>query len=1125
MLQAQTIDTAITYLYVAPRKEYSTRRGDGSPQRPFSSLEQARQAIRQLRSKSGGRLPGHGVTVRLREGVYELSSAFRLDPSDAGTEEAPLVFTAFPGEKVILSGGRRIPPGKVSPLSKDAALRILSRPSIRNIREIDLAGLGISDYGTRQVTGFSRPYANSAMELFINGRPYHLARYPDNKMILLDTADVVDKGISAKSSYPGKIRFDKTKLALWSHAGDMMVSGNFKYAWATDQLRVASADPKTGIVSFADSHPFGIIGGKEWNQYYFFNILEEIDQPGEYYVDAKKGKLCFYPLAPLRSSDTIVVSMLEDALVSMKGAGHVRWENIVFEAGRGIGIYMENTESDRIEHCTIRNMGVVGVCIGKGGRSERQHRLPAPSDPVVPEEGLSERLGSLHGLLYENTTFNREGGRNNGVIDCKIENTGCGGISIGGGDRFTLVPAGNYIYSCEFTNCGRIDYSYRSPVNIDGVGNKVQHCRFNACPATAIYLHGNNHLIEYNEISEACNFIDDQGAIYMGRDPSEFGNIIRWNFFHDIGHLGMTMAVYFDDGACGSLLYGNVFYKAGSRTVMVGGGSYNHIFNNIFIDSKMAFHLDDRLANWSKKSLSPGGLFEHRLQKVNYRAPPYATAYPGLAAYFANHPETPQHNDIENNVLVNVEMVNNGKKEWGPVHDDNFITADDPGFVDAAHMDFTLKQHSVIFEKLPDFQPIPFSEIGLIKGAVKDTVPQDSLSQVRECRPRQGLPNFFKKLKAGREVTVAWLGGSITQAAGGYREQSTAWLQKTYPGTKISAINAGVGGTGADLAAFRVKSQVLAFHPDLVFVEFAVNDKNTDTARIHETMEGIVRQIWQQDGGTDICFVYTMTAEMAPELAMNRLPAAARAMEDIAQYYHIPSVDMCLEAVALASAGKMVFKGRENEYPGQMVFSADNVHPYPQTGHRLYTEALTRSLRQMDRGTDTAAQIHDPGKALTRNRYEQAQMLPADQMKSTGQWVTVENSKDGAGVLTPRPFPVLLKSGQPGASLIVRFTGTMVGLYDVVGPGSGKWETILDGQPPKSYTRFDKFATYWRPNYLVLTDLPPGEHIVEFRVSGERLDKRKLLGGNVGDLEATPGKYIENACYAAFLLLAGQIHP
>ncbi|HWK05843.1 MAG TPA: right-handed parallel beta-helix repeat-containing protein [Puia sp.] len=728
--QREVVAGDTTSLYVAPdrggragpTKSADRALRDGTMLHPFTSMEEAKQAIRKLRKKLGGRLPAGGVTVRLRGGIYELSSGFVLGKEDSGTEESPVIYTAFPGERVILSGGKKIAVAKGTPVSKEAAQRILSKDAIPSIREIDLRQLGIMDYGVNGITGFRRPYINAPMELFINSKPYHLARYPNDTKILLDTGDVVDNGLEKipageKGGHPGKIRFDKERLALWAHATGIIAAGNFAYAWATDQLRVAAADPATGVVSFADTHPFAITGGKEWNQYFFFNLLEEIDQPGEYYIDHQKGKLYFYPLEPLRSTDTIEVSMLEDALVSLKGADFIRFRDMDFEAGRGIGVYMENTLSDRVENCTIRNMGVLGVCIGKGSKPERVHRLPDPLDPVCPNETLSGRLGSLHELLYENTVFDREGGKNNGVTGCRIENTGCGGISLGGGSRMELEPAGNYVYNCQFTNCGRIDYSYKSPVNIDGVGNSVRHCLFDACAATAIYLHGNNHLIEYNIISEACHFVDDQGAIYMGRDPSESGNTIRWNFFKNIGHGEMmTMAVYFDDGACGSEVYGNVFYKAGTRTIMVGGGSYNHIFNNVFIGSKMALHLDDRLSNWAKHSLDSGGLFALRLRQVGYDHAPYSAVYPWLAAYFRSHPEVPQHNDIENNVFAQVEELHNGSAEWGPIHADNLITQSDPGFVDPAGLNFTLKKEAEVFKRLPGFKPIPFSEIGLIKN-------------------------------------------------------------------------------------------------------------------------------------------------------------------------------------------------------------------------------------------------------------------------------------------------------------------------------------------------------------------------------------------------------------------------
>jgi len=704
----------ITDFYISTNGSSSNK---GTKTHPFLSLEDAKSAIRELNRNN--QIKG-GITVWLRKGTYELQKSFTLLNKDSGTENRPVIFSAYPGETVNITGGKIINFKQVKPISKDAASLIIQRATVKYIKEIDLAALGISDYGTNNITGFRRPYVNSAMELFINGKDYHLAKYPNEGKILIKPENIIDKGLSDKKGfYPGSITFNKAKLAHWTNANNLTVCGNFRRAWATDQLRVKNIDPATGIVYFADSHMFGIYGGKEWNQYYFFNLMEEIDEPGEYYIDHQKGKLYFYPYSEIKSDDFILVSMLEDALVTLKGASNIQFKNICFEAGRGIGIYMENTKHNKIENCTIKDMGVVAVCIGKGSTPVLIYKHPDYKNPFYPTKKLSSRIGSLHELIYENTTFNREGGKDNGIINCKIENTGCGGISIGGGDRLTLEPAGNYVYSCEFTNCGRIDYSYKSPVNIDGVGNKIQHCQFNASPATAIYLHGNNHIIEYNIISEACSFVDDQGAIYLGRDPSEFGNIIRYNFFKNIGHFGMTMAVYYDDGACGTQLYGNVFYKAGSRTIMVGGGSYNPIYNNIFIDSELVFHLDNRLDGWAKANISPGNIYYKRLKQINYNKPPYSNAYPGLATYFKNHPEIPKHNDIENNVFVNIVKLHNGEAVWGPIHDNNFVTSEDPGFMDASKLNFTLRKNSYVFKKLPEFRSIPFSEIGLIKNKIK----------------------------------------------------------------------------------------------------------------------------------------------------------------------------------------------------------------------------------------------------------------------------------------------------------------------------------------------------------------------------------------------------------------------
>lgn len=145
-----------------------------------------------------------------------------------------------------------------------------------------------------------------------------------------------------------------------------------------------------------------------------------------------------------------------------------------------------------------------------------------------------------------------------------------------------------------------------------------------------------------------------------------------------------------------------------------------------------------------------------------------------------------------------------------------------------------------------------------------------------ECRPRGGLPHFFAKARTDADIRVAYLGGSIT-AAPGWRVYSLDGFKRQFPKARFTEINAAIGGTGSDLGAFRVGRDVIAHKPDLVFIEFAVNDGGADPDRVQASMEGIVRQILHADPATDICFVYTLSEPMLPDLAKGVFPKAASA--------------------------------------------------------------------------------------------------------------------------------------------------------------------------------------------------------------------------------------------------------
>lgn len=192
---------------------------------------------------------------------------------------------------------------------------------------------------------------------------------------------------------------------------------------------------------------------------------------------------------------------------------------------------------------------------------------------------------------------------------------------------------------------------------------------------------------------------------------------------------------------------------------------------------------------------------------------------------------------------------------------------------------------TVTAAKPPEFQPVP----------------------VRLFQQRDGLGHVFAKLKAGKEVRIAYFGGSIT-AADGWRPQTLQWFRDTYPQAQIKEINAAIGGTGSDLGVYRFGQDVLAHKPDLIFVEFAVNDGGASPENIWRGMEGIVRQTWKADPTIDICYVYTFHTGQADELSKGINPRAASAMEMLAAHHGIASINVASRIVELSRAGALLLR-------------------------------------------------------------------------------------------------------------------------------------------------------------------------------------------------------------------------
>jgi lysophospholipase L1-like esterase len=393
---------------------------------------------------------------------------------------------------------------------------------------------------------------------------------------------------------------------------------------------------------------------------------------------------------------------------------------------------------------------------------------------------------------------------------------------------------------------------------------------------------------------------------------------------------------------------------------------------------------------------------------------------------------------------------------------------------------------------------------------------------------RDGLGNVFAKLEAGKPVKIAYLGGSITAAAG-WRVQSREWFARRFPQARVEEIHAAIGGTGSDLGVYRLEQDALRHEPDLLFVEFSVNDGGAAAEDIRRAMEGIVRQTWARRPECDLCFVYTFRVGYEKELRQGLCPPAASVHERVAEAYGIPSVNFALRVVERETAGTLVFQAEKDAAvpEGRTVFSHDGVHPLD-AGHAIYAGMLAEVLE----GWIPGAAPVDHGAKLARtlgpDSWEAAKIVPVTEAMLRGSWTRLSR-EEGLGQRFGNRMDAIWEGREPGDRLSFRFRGRAAALYDLLGPDGGQVTVTVDGKPlPKPVARFDSYCTYHRIATLRLArDLDPdGIHEVTVEIHPEQPDRQPVAFRlKDPETELRGPKYQGTNVRVGGILLLGELVP
>ena len=294
------------------------------------------------------------------------------------------------------------------------------------------------------------------------------------------------------------------------------------------------------------------------------------------------------------------------------------------------------------------------------------------------------------------------------------------------------------------------------------------------------------------------------------------------------------------------------------------------------------------------------------------------------------------------------------------------------------------------------------------------------------------LARVIKKAQGGEDITVAYIGGSITQGSSAgndlcYAKLTYNWLQTTFPDIKVNYVNAGIGATGSYIGVYRADRDVLSKNPDLVFVEFSVNDTMNDKERNINSYDSLLRKLWNYETAPAVVCI-GMTQEDGTSFGPH---------EEIAKSYDLPFISYKNAILHVINDKKFILWDD---------ISDDNIHPNV-AGHKVLSDLIINYLQGV---VDNVAEISeiesDFSTAFTDDKYSTATLLTPDNitpLEIVG--FTLEN--DNFGNFGNYWRMITADGDYKGATLKFEAEFKTLGLFygEIVRRG-GMFKVIVDGE-------------------------------------------------------------------------------
>jgi len=725
----------------------------GTREEPFATLARARDAVRRAKAAEKG-----PIRVYLRGGTYYLSEPVVFTPEDSGTKDAPIVYQACEGEQSVLSGGVRLDLKWTA--HKDGIMKA----------EVPAAAQGKLAF----------------TQLFVNGGRQPLARYPN-----YDPNRRPFGGVAPDAISPERVKRWANPVGAFVHALQHTQWGSVHYTviGVDDNGRVKL---KGGDQNNRDPrlHP---------NDRFVENVFEELDAPGEWYLDAKTLTLYFMPPRDLDLSGAKVEAAVLRQLIELRGSPESPVRDLQFKGltfthtacvfaepyekllrgdwaiHRSGAFFMEGTEDCAVVECVFDQVGGNAVFVNhynrRGKVADCRIFGACESGVCLVGDPNAVRCPSTWQKHLREIPDSQSGPKtSNYPSDCVVSNNDIHHIG-----RIGKQTAGVFISMSE-----RITASHNSIHDVPRAGICINDGTWGG------------HVIEFNDIYDTVQETGDHGPVNSwGRDrywtsgakdaallDARTTTHVRNNRIHGQGNWGIDL----DDGSSNYHVYNNLCLGLG---IKLREGYFRRMENNILVGGPGHFHV------WYKdcEDVVARNIIVCDAAYMFIRANP-AFAKEFDYNLFYNHGRQVRVEGVGPTMTL---------EQWQQKGFDRHSIAADPMFIDPDGGDYRVKDESPALKL--GFKNFPMDQFGVI---TRDHVPGKIVIRANVKQPAPGAPSG--QAEQPRESRL-FMGATITNIYSDGIESATALGDRN--GVYVQSVPA---GSAAAKAAFKAGDVILAFN-------------------------------------------------------------------------------------------------------------------------------------------------------------------------------------------------------------------------------------------------------------------------------------------------------------------------